>query len=42
VAERIPLVEARRAHANLGHGGIIGKQILICDEEAMGRTKSGG
>lgn len=31
VAERIPLVEARRAHENLGHGGIIGKQVLICD-----------
>jgi NADPH2:quinone reductase len=32
VAERIPLVEARRAHENLGHGGITGKQVLICDE----------
>jgi NADPH:quinone reductase len=32
VAERIPLVQARRAHENLGHGGITGKQILICDE----------
>jgi NADPH:quinone reductase len=36
VAGRIPLVEARRAHENLGQGGITGKQILICDEEAMG------
>jgi NADPH:quinone reductase len=35
VADRIPLVDARRAHENLGHGGITGKQILICDEEAM-------
>jgi NADPH2:quinone reductase len=33
VAERIPLVEARRAHENLGRGGVIGKQVLICDEE---------
>ena len=31
VAERIPLAEARRAHDNLGHGGITGKQVLICD-----------
>jgi NADPH2:quinone reductase len=38
VADRIPLVEARRAHANLGHGGITGKQVLICDEEATRRT----
>ena len=42
VAERIPLVEARRAHENLGQGSITGKQILICDEEAMGGTKTGG
>ena len=34
VAERIPLVEARRAHENLGHGGIAGKQVLICDDKA--------
>ena len=32
VAERIPLVQARRAHENLGHGGITGKQVLICDD----------
>jgi NADPH2:quinone reductase len=37
VAERIPLVEARRAHENLGRGGITGKQILICAEKALGR-----
>ena len=36
VAERIPLVEARRAHENLGHGNITGKQVLICDEKAAG------
>ena len=42
VAERIPLIDARRAHENLGQGGITGKQILICDEEGTGRTKSGG
>jgi NADPH:quinone reductase len=36
VAERIPLVEARRAHENLGRGGITGKQILICAENALG------
>ncbi len=35
VAERIPLAEARRAHENLGQGGITGKQILICDAEAI-------
>jgi NADPH:quinone reductase len=34
VAERIPLAEARRAHENLGRGGVTGKQVLICDEEA--------
>ena len=36
VAARIPLVEARRAHENLGRGRITGKQILICDEKALG------
>ena len=43
VAERIPLVEARRAHENLGQGGISGKQVLICDEKAHvigGRARS--
>jgi NADPH2:quinone reductase len=34
VAERIPLAEARRAHQNLGRGGVTGKQVLICDEDA--------
>jgi NADPH:quinone reductase len=32
VAERIPLAEARRAHENLGRGGVTGKQVLICDK----------
>jgi NADPH2:quinone reductase len=41
VAERIPLVEARRAHENLGHGSITGKQVLICDKEGIGRNKRG-
>ena len=34
VAERIPLVEGRRAHENLGHGGITGKQVLICESKS--------
>jgi len=34
VAGRMPLVEARRAHENLGRGGVVGKQILVRDEEA--------
>ena len=34
VAGRIPLAEARRAHENLGRGGVTGKQVLVCDEEA--------
>ena len=34
VAARIPLPEARRAHENLGRGGVIGKQVFVCDEEA--------
>jgi NADPH2:quinone reductase len=38
VAERIPLVEARKAHENLGRGGVTGKQVLICDEEAPVET----
>jgi NADPH2:quinone reductase len=35
VAERIPFVDARRAHENLGRGGVTGKQVLICDEQAV-------
>ena len=41
VAARIPLLEAPRAHENLGRGGIIGQQILICDEKALGAAASG-
>jgi NADPH:quinone reductase len=32
VAERIPLADARRAHENLGRGGVTGKQVLVCDK----------
>jgi NADPH2:quinone reductase len=39
VAERIPLGEARGAHENLGRGGVTGKQVLICDEEAPVQTR---
>jgi NADPH:quinone reductase-like Zn-dependent oxidoreductase len=31
IAQRIPLVEARRAHEVLGQGGVIGKIVLVCD-----------
>lgn len=41
VSERIPLVEARRAHENLGRGGVTGKQVLICDAEAMSDSGAG-
>jgi NADPH2:quinone reductase len=34
VAERIPLAQARRAHENLGRGGVTGKQVLVRGEEA--------
>jgi hypothetical protein len=36
VAERIPLVDARQAHENLGRGGVTGKQVPIFDEQAAG------
>ena len=39
VADRIPLVEARRAHENLGRSGITGKQVLICDAIKGGRLR---
>ena len=39
VAERIPLVEARRAHENLGRGGVTGKQVLICDPGALAERR---
>jgi NADPH2:quinone reductase len=29
IAERVPLVEARRAHELLGTGGVIGKIVLV-------------
>jgi NADPH2:quinone reductase len=35
VAERIPLVDARQAHENLGRGGVTGKQVPIFDEQAV-------
>jgi len=34
VAERIPLVEARRAHELLGKGGVSGTIVLLCQESA--------
>jgi NADPH2:quinone reductase len=34
VAERIPLVEARRAHELLGKGGVSGTIVLLCQEPA--------
>jgi len=30
IAQRIPLVEARRAHEALGQGGVMGKIVLVC------------
>ena len=29
IAERLPLEEARRAHEMLGHGGVLGKIVLL-------------
>jgi NADPH:quinone reductase len=34
----IPLGEARRAHENLARGGVTGKQVLVCDQEAATRV----
>jgi NADPH2:quinone reductase len=31
IAQRLPLVEARRAHELLGTGGVTGKIVLVCD-----------
>lgn len=31
VAQRLPLVEARRAHELLGEGGVTGKIVLVCN-----------
>ena len=33
IAERIPLVEARRAHELLGTGGVTGKIVLVCNRD---------
>ncbi len=32
IAQRFPLVEARRAHELLGKGGVRGKIVLVCSE----------
>jgi len=37
VGARIPLLEARRAHENLGRGRVTGKQVLVCDWETAAR-----
>jgi len=34
VAERLPLVEAKRAHELLERGGVMGKIVLVCDGRA--------
>jgi NADPH:quinone reductase len=34
IAMSVPLVEARRAHEILGHGGITGTIVLTCNEKA--------
>ena len=34
IATTVPLVEARLAHEMLGHGGITGTIVLICNEKA--------
>lgn len=31
IAQRLPLVEARRAHEMLGEGGVTGKIVLVCN-----------
>ena len=31
IAQRLPLVEARRAHEMLGNGGVTGKVVLVCN-----------
>lgn len=42
VSERLPLVEARQAHENLGRGAVTGKQVLVCDQEAMPKHSANG
>ena len=36
IAERIPLIEARRAHELLGQGSLKGKIVLVCDGATAG------
>ena len=35
VAQRFPLVEARRAHELLGRGGVVGKLVLVCNGSSL-------
>ncbi|WP_245763143.1 medium chain dehydrogenase/reductase family protein [Paraburkholderia diazotrophica] len=42
IAQRIPLVEARRAHELLGDGGVTGKIVLVCDESGSQQQKGEG
>src|SRR5580765_2868022 len=35
IAQRIPLVEARRAQELLGQGGVIGKIVLVCNGSSL-------
>ena len=37
VAQRFPLVEARRAHELLGKGGVTGKIVLVCNGSSLER-----
>ena len=41
IAERMPLLEVRRAHERLGSGSVSGKIILLCEEhESTGTARS--
>jgi NADPH:quinone reductase len=35
VAQRFPLVEARRAHELLEQGGVTGKIVLVCNQSDL-------
>src|SRR5262249_21289908 len=35
IAQRFPLVEARRAHELLGKGGVTGKLVLVCNGSSL-------
>jgi NADPH2:quinone reductase len=35
VAQRLPLVEARRAQELLGQGGVTGKIVLVCNGSSL-------